>query len=71
VSELGKKHENQIAINNLDATTGDRPQIQRDLGFASHGLVIHDAQGEVVFKQSDHAVKKEDVYAFVAEALSK
>ena len=71
MSELQKKHQDKIATHNLDATTSENRPKQQPLGFQSHGLVIHDKKGEIVFKQADHAVKKDEVFAFVENYLKK
>ena len=71
MSELGEKHKQHIVVENLDATTGENAPKQSELGFRSHGLVIHDHQGNVVFKQADHGVNEAEVEAFVTTYLKK
>jgi len=69
VSELDVKYGTQLKVAALDATTSENAPKQSPLGFQSHGLVIHDAEGKVVFSQADHAVNKDEVTAFVAKNL--
>jgi hypothetical protein len=72
VRELGEKYsDEQLKVNDFDATTDENKPKQKALGFQSHGLVIVDHQGKEVFKQADHAVKKDEVIAFVADYLKK
>lgn len=71
MSELGKKYGDQLKEESLDATTRENAAKQAGLGFQSHGLLIRDKSGEIVFKQADHAVNKDEVAAFVAEKLGK
>ena len=67
MSELGKKYEKRVTVENLDATNKENAPKQRELGFMSHGLVIRDKEHKIVFKQADHTVKEAEVAAFVAK----
>ncbi len=69
MSELGEKHQDKIKVENLDATTAEYKGLQAGLGFKSHGLLIRDEAGKIVFKQADHTVKEDEVKAFVEEYL--
>ena len=63
MSGLESEYPGKVVTQNIDATTPESKQICTDLGFANHGLVIRDAQDEVLWKQPDHDVKIEDVRA--------
>lgn len=63
MSGLENEYPGKVVTQNIDATTPESKQICKDLGFANHGLVIRDAQDEVLWKQPDHDVKIEDVRA--------
>ena len=65
MSELNELFKGEVKAENLDATTPENAKINRDLGFKSHGLVIRDPQGTVVWKQADHSVNVEDAKAFL------
>lgn len=69
MSELEKEHAEQLKVAQLDATIVENEAKQPSYGFRSHGLVIHDNKGEVVFKQADHNVVAAEVKAFVVEYL--
>ncbi len=70
--ELGKKHGDHLVVKDLDATTDENKPKQTDLGFQSHGLVIHEGGSEtVVFKQADHTVKADEVAKFVKDYLAE
>ena len=69
MSELGKKHGDRLKVENLDAVTEENAPKQSQYGFKSHGLIIQNNKGEIVFKQADHAVKEDEVAAFVAKHL--
>lgn len=71
MSELGKEYENAVAVNHLDATTEENKPKQADYGFNNHGLIIQNQAGDIVFKQADHAVKAEDVRAYVEKHVKK
>jgi hypothetical protein len=61
VSGLDKEYEGKVHGQNLDATTEENAKIVKELGFSSHGLVVRSADGKVLWKQSDHNVKIEDL----------
>ncbi len=65
MSELYENYGGWIETASHDATTEENAAINKDLGFQTHGLVIKDAKGSVLFKQADHNVKMEDVEAFL------
>lgn len=69
MSELGNQHQDQIRVEHLDATTAENQTLQSGFGFKSHGLLIRDKSGKIVFKQADHTVKEEEVKAFVQDYL--
>ena len=69
MSELDSKYGERLKVENLDATTKENRAKQKGLGFQSHGLLIRDTTGNVVFSQADHAVNKDEVAKFVAKKL--
>jgi len=69
VSGLESEFPGQVVTQNIDATTPESKQICKDLGFANHGLVIRDAQDDVLWKQPDHDVKIEDVRVALNELV--
>ena len=69
MSELEKSFAGKVACSNEDATTPANAQINKDLGFRSHGLVIYAADGTVLWKQADHSVKVEEAKAFLEKYL--
>ncbi len=69
--ELGKKHKGHLVVVDEDATNEVNQPKQEGYGFQSHGLIIQNQAGEVVFKQADHGVKIDEVTAFVEKELAK
>jgi len=69
VRELGKKHKGHLVVKDEDATNDTNQPKQAGYGFQSHGLIIQDHDGNVVFKQADHGVKMAEVTAFVENEL--
>ena len=59
VSALEEEFKNRVRPRTVDAS--DDPQAIAQLGFESHGLVIRDGDGKVLFKQRDHTVKMGEV----------
>lgn len=70
MSELDKQYGEKLATEALDATTPENRAKQGDFGFQSHGLLIRNKAGDIVFKQADHAVNKDDVAAYVKEHVN-
>jgi len=61
VSGLEKEFPGKVTAKNVDVTEpGSRTAIQ-GLGFMSHGLVIRDPGGKVLWTEADHRVRMEDV----------
>jgi len=61
VSGLEKEFPGKVTARNVDVTgPGARDGI-RGLGFKSHGLVIRDPSGKVLWTEADHTVRIEDV----------
>ncbi len=69
VSGLEKEYPGKVVAKNVDATTPASKKEIEELGFETHGLVIRDAKGEVLFKQKDHTVKMDEVRKEVATLL--
>jgi len=71
VSGLDQEYKGKVHGQNLDATTEENKKIVRELGFENHGLVIRSADGQVLWKQSDHEVKMDDVRKELDALLKK
>ena len=69
VSGLEKEFPGQVKARNEDAMTPEGKKAIESLGFTSHGLVVRDAKGEVLFKQADHTVKIDEVRAELKKLL--
>ncbi len=67
MSGLEQEFAGKVQGHNIDATTDESMAAVAELGFQNHGIVIHSADGEVLFKQPDHQVKMEDVRAKLQE----
>ncbi len=61
VSGLEGEFPGQVNASNADAMTPEGREAVEALGFRNHGLVIHSATGEVLWKQPDHEVNIEEV----------
>ena len=71
VSGLEREYPGKVTGENLDATTPENEKAVKDLGFDSHGIVIRSADGKVLWKEKDHAVKMDDVRAELDRLLKK
>jgi hypothetical protein len=70
VSGLEKEFPGQVKTRNVDSTTEEGVKAADELGFNTHGIVIRDASGKVLFKQADHSVRIEDVRAELKQILA-
>jgi len=68
---LDQEYKGKVHGQNVDATTEENKKIVRELGFENHGLVIRSADGQVLWKQSDHEVKMDDVRKELDALLKK
>ena len=71
MSELETEFPGQVKAQNVDATTPDAAKTIKTLGFKSHGLVIRNAKGKVLWKEPDHTVKIEDARAEIQKLIKK
>ena len=69
VSGLEKEFPGKVVATNVDATTPDSKKQIKDLGFATHGLVIRSPKGDVLFKHPDHKVDMDEVRKELASLL--
>ena len=70
VSALPGEFQDQVAVENVDATFANSKQAVKKLGFKNHGLVIRDQAGSVLFKQNDHTVKMPEVRSAIKDLVS-
>jgi len=71
VSGLETEFPGQVKAQNVDATTPDAAKAIKTLGFKSHGLVIRNVKGKVLWKEPDHTVKIEDARAEIQKLIKK
>jgi hypothetical protein len=70
VSGLESEFAGKVRARNVDCTTDEGVKAVQELGFSSHGLVIRDHTGKVLFKEPDHSVKIDDVRQALKQILS-
>ena len=61
VSGLEEEFAGRVIARNVTNQTDEAKQVVQELGFRSHGLVVRNKSGELLFKQADHQVKIEQV----------
>lgn len=69
VSGLEQQFPGDVKAENLNARDPESQKVIKDAGFQNHGLIIRDANGEIVWKQADHKVKMRDVRRAVRKLL--
>ena len=71
MSGLEQEFPEVVVASNLDAKIPANADKCKQLGFASHGLVIEAAEGTALWSQPDHSVKMEDVRVKLRELLAR
>jgi hypothetical protein len=61
VSGLEEEFAGRVVTRNITYETDEAKEIVKELGFKSHGLIVRNESGELLFKQADHDVKIEQV----------
>jgi hypothetical protein len=69
VSDLEKEFPGEVKAVNLNARDEASQKVIKDAGFKTHGLIIRDANGEIVWKQADHTVKMKGVRKEIRKLL--
>ena len=69
MSGLEKDFPGQEKAKNVDATTPEAKKEIQELGFKTHGLVIHSADGKVLLKQPDHTVDLDKTRSALVQIL--
>jgi hypothetical protein len=69
VSGLESEFPGRVKARNVDSTSDEGVKAVQELGFQSHGIVIRDPRGSVLFKEPDHQVRIEDVRQALKQAL--
>ena len=69
VSGLEQEFPGRVTARNVSAAPPESAAIVKELGFKSHGIVIRDEDGDVLWKQADHEVKIEDTRAALRRLL--
>ncbi len=71
VSGLEKEFPGDVKAKNLNAKKARSQKVIKEAGFQTHGLIIRDAKGEIVWKQADHTVRMDDVRAAIRKLLDQ
>lgn len=69
MSGLEKDFPGKVTARNVDVTEPGGQDAIRGLGFKSHGLVIRNMRGEVLWTQADHTVRIERVREVLHQIL--
>jgi hypothetical protein len=69
VSDLEKEFPGEVKAVNLNARDEESQKVIKDAGFKTHGLIIRDANDEIVWKQADHTVKIDEVRKEIRKLL--
>ena len=71
VSGFATEFGSQIRVRTLECDTPEGKAAAKKFGFLSHGLVIYDLRGELLFVRRDHMVSPDEVHAVLAKAVTE
>jgi|JI10StandDraft_1071094.scaffolds.fasta_scaffold337677_2 hypothetical protein len=71
VSGFDSEFAGQVRVRTVECETPEGKEVARRYGFQSHGLLIFDPQGELLFVRRDHSVDAAEVHRVLAEAVAK
>jgi hypothetical protein len=71
VSGLEKEFPGEVRARNVSARKAESQKVIKEAGFKTHGLIIRNAKGEIVWKQADHTVKMDEVRAAIRKLLDQ
>ena len=69
VSGLEQEFPGDVKAENVNARDAEAQKVIKDAGFKTHGLIIRDTNGEIVWKQADHTVKMDEVREEIRKLL--
>ncbi|MGZ3438287.1 MAG: hypothetical protein ACXVDD_02175 [Polyangia bacterium] len=65
--ELGAR----VVVRTVDCFSPEGVAAARKYGFVTHGIVVADADGQMLFEEKDHGVSADDVRVVVEGELAK
>ncbi|PYQ62511.1 MAG: hypothetical protein DMF58_01520 [Acidobacteria bacterium] len=71
VSGLEKEFPGDVKTKNLNAKKSRSQRVIKEAGFQTHGLIIRNAKGEIVWKQADHTVRMDEVREAIRKLLDQ
>jgi hypothetical protein len=69
VNGLEEQHKGVLSCEVRDATDESGKADIAELGFGTHGMVIYDADGNILKKMDGHLMSEEEINLAVKEAL--
>jgi hypothetical protein len=60
----------RVAVRTVDCYSPEGVAAARKYGFVTHGIVVEDADGRLLFEEKDHGVSADDVRVIVERELS-
>jgi hypothetical protein len=61
----------RVAVRTVDCFSAEGVVAARKYGFVTHGIVVADADGQMLFEEKDHGVSADDVRVIVGRELAK
>ncbi len=71
VSGFEREFVGQVRVRTVACDTPEGKAVASRHGFRSHGLLIFDPWGKLLFVRRDHSVDAAEVHRVLAEALAK
>lgn len=71
LESFGGQFGSQVAVRTIDCFSREGVIAANKYGFVTHGIVVEDAEGQLIFEEKDHGVSAEDVRTVVGEELAR
>jgi hypothetical protein len=71
LDDFGARFGARVAVRTVDCFSPEGVAAARKYGFVTHGIVVADADGQLLFEEKDHGVSADDVRVIVERELAR
>jgi hypothetical protein len=71
LERFGDQFGPQVEVRTIDCFSQEGVAAAGKYGFVTHGIVVEDADRQLLFEEKDHGVSADDVRVVVSEALAR
>jgi hypothetical protein len=71
LEDFGATFGARVAVRTIDCFSAEGKAAARKYGFVTHGIVVADTDGQMLFEEKDHGVSADDVRVVVGRELAR